>query len=51
MQVYQEQTAPVVDFYARKGLLTRVLGEGSIEEVSQRIMAVLKNERPAARPA
>jgi adenylate kinase len=51
MQVYQEQTAPVVDFYARKGLLTRVLGEGSIEEVSQRIMAVLKNERPAAPPA
>lgn len=42
MQVYEEQTAPVVDHYARKGLLTRVLGEGSIEEVNQRIMAALK---------
>jgi len=44
MQVYEEQTAPVVDHYARKGLLTQVFGEGSIEDVNQRIMAVLKAE-------
>lgn len=43
MQVYEEQTAPVVEHYARKGLLTRVLGEGSIEEVNQRIVAALQN--------
>lgn len=42
MRVYEEQTAPVVDYYANKGLLSRVLGEGSIEEVNQRIMAALK---------
>jgi adenylate kinase len=42
MQVYQEQTAAVVDHYAREGLLTQVFGEGSIEDVNQRIMAVLK---------
>lgn len=42
MQVYEEQTAPVVDHYARNGLLTQVLGEGSIEDVNQRIMAALK---------
>lgn len=42
MQVYEEQTAPVVDHYAQKGLLTRVFGHGSIEGVNQRIMAVLK---------
>ena len=42
MQIYAEQTAPVVDHYARKGLLTRVLGEGSIEEVFQRIRGVLQ---------
>lgn len=47
MDVYEEQTAPVVGFYAEKGLLTRVLGEGSIDEVNQRIMAVLKAESPA----
>ena len=44
MWVYEEQTAPVIDYYADKGLLTRVLGTGSIEEVNQRIMAVLKVE-------
>jgi adenylate kinase family enzyme len=32
----------VVDHYARKGLLSRVLGEGSIEEVFQRIRGVLQ---------
>lgn len=47
LDVYEEQTAPVVGFYAEKGLLTRVLGEGSIDEVNQRIMAVLKAESAA----
>jgi adenylate kinase len=42
MRVYSAQTAPVVDFYAHKGVLSRVLGEGSIEEVFQRIKAVLQ---------
>ncbi|MDT8320475.1 MAG: adenylate kinase [Xanthomonadales bacterium] len=42
MKVYAEQTAPVVDYYARKGVLSRVLGDGSIEEVFQRIMGVLR---------
>ena len=42
MDVYAVQTAPVVDYYADKGVLTRVLGEGSIEEVFQRIISVLR---------
>ena len=42
MEVYAKQTAPVVDYYARKGLLSRVLGEGTIEEVFQRIRGVLQ---------
>ena len=42
MQVYAEQTAPVVGYYERKGVLTRVLGEGTIDEVFQRIMAILR---------
>jgi len=41
LRVYTEQTAPVVDYYADQALLTRVLGEGSIEEVFQRILGVL----------
>ena len=44
MQVYLAQTAPVVGHYAEGGLLTRVLGEGSIDEVNQRIMTVLHAE-------
>ncbi|HSM68662.1 MAG TPA: adenylate kinase [Xanthomonadales bacterium] len=49
MRVYQEQTAPVADYYAEKGLLTRVLGTGTIEEVAQLIFGVLEQtaaERP-----
>lgn len=42
MKVYTDQTAPVVDYYAQKGLLSRVLGEGTIEEVFQRIKGVLQ---------
>ena len=42
LKVYGQQTAPVVDFYAGKGILSRVLGEGSIEEVFQRIRGVLQ---------
>jgi adenylate kinase len=41
MRVYAEQTAPVADYYAERGLLTRVLGEGSVEEILQRILSVL----------
>jgi len=42
MEVYAEQTAPVVDYYARKGILSRVLGDGTVEEVFQRIRGVLQ---------
>ena len=44
MRVYREQTAPVSDFYAKRGLLTQVLGEGSIEEVFDRIVAMLTTD-------
>jgi len=42
MKVYSDQTAPVVDHYAQQGVLSRVLGEGTIEEVFQRIKGVLQ---------
>jgi adenylate kinase len=42
MDVYAAQTAPVVDYYGNMGVLSRVLGEGSIEEVFQRIKGVLQ---------
>jgi adenylate kinase len=48
MRVYEEQTAPVVDFYGERGLLTRVLGTGSIEEVLSLILSVLAMGRDEA---
>ena len=42
LKIYAEQTAPVVDYYADKGILSRVLGDGSIEQVFQRIRGVLQ---------
>lgn len=42
MKVYFDQTAPVVDFYVQKGVLSRVLGQGTIEEVFQRLKGVLQ---------
>jgi len=48
MRVYHEQTAPVIDYYANKGLLTHVLGDGSIEEVLERILSVLSVNKALA---
>lgn len=42
IDIYHEQTAPVIDYYANRGVLSRVLGEGSVEEVFQRIKGVLQ---------
>ena len=41
MRVYAEHTAPVADYYAVSGRLTRVLGDGAKEEIFQRILSVL----------
>jgi len=41
IQVYNDQTAPLIEFYERRGILTRVDGMGAIDEVLARIVAVL----------
>jgi adenylate kinase len=41
LQVYAEQTAPLADYYAQRGLLTKVLGEGSVDDIFQRILSIL----------
>lgn len=41
LQVYTEQTEPVAEYYAQRGLLTKVLGEGSVDEIFQRILSIL----------
>ena len=40
-EVYIENTKPLVDFYAARKKLTRVGGEGGIEEVFERVLGVL----------
>lgn len=42
LQVYTEQTAPVVDFYAGRGTLARVDGVGELDEIEARILAAIK---------
>jgi adenylate kinase len=48
MRIYAEQTAPVADYYAERGLLTRVLGDGCKEEVQERILSVLNTNVTSA---
>ncbi len=42
MEVYAEQTAPLTDLYSQQGILTKVDGMGSVEQVSERILAALR---------
>ena len=35
--VYQKQTAPLLDWYAGKGLLASIRGEGTIDEIARRV--------------
>ena len=46
--VYAEQTAPVADFYARRGKLQVVDGVGELDEVTARIKRALARESAAA---
>ncbi len=41
LRVYFEQTAPLIDHYTRAGKLLEVDGEGSVDEIRRRILAVL----------
>lgn len=42
MKVYQEQTAPLLNYYQGKGLLVEVNGEQSIDEVQQELLLVVQ---------
>jgi adenylate kinase len=37
LAVYEENTAPLIDFYDQRGILLRVDGTGSVDEVTERI--------------
>ncbi len=41
LQVYEQQTAPLIDYYERQGKLHRIDGEGEIDAIFQAVSAVL----------
>jgi adenylate kinase len=41
LAVYRDRTQPLVDYYARKGLLRRIDADGSLDEVSSRLERAL----------
>jgi adenylate kinase len=45
LQVYTEQTEPLLDVYRSRGLLVEVNGLGEIDEVSERVFAALEAHR------
>ena len=49
LDIYFAETAPLIDYYRRQGTLITVEGEGSVEEVAQRIVATLPAEKLVTR--
>ena len=45
LQVYAEQTEPLLDVYRPRGLLVEVDGLGEIDDVSERVFAALDAHR------
>lgn len=43
LEVYHKETQPVIEHYQSQGILTKIDGLGSIDEVTDRIIAHLKN--------
>jgi adenylate kinase len=41
LEVYERETAPLIDYYRRQGLLRCIVGIGTIDEIFQRITVVL----------
>ena len=42
LAVYCERTQPLIDYYAKKGLLRRIDADGSLDDVSARLETVLR---------
>ncbi|WP_297056168.1 adenylate kinase [Thermosulfurimonas sp.] len=41
LKVYHESTAPLIEYYEKKGVLHRIDGTGSIDEIFERIVKIL----------
>ncbi len=49
LEVYFAQTAPLISYYTQAGKLLEIDGEGSVDEVSKRIVAALRKGEFVAR--
>jgi adenylate kinase len=41
LDVYQKQTAPLIDYYSKKNIMKTVMGVGSIDDIFKKVTAVL----------
>ncbi len=41
LEVYDAQTAPLIDYYGKKGILKSVEGTGSIDDIFQKMVAAI----------
>lgn len=46
LHVYEEQTAPLIEYYTQRGLLKTVAAEGQVDEVYGRLVEALRLSRP-----
>jgi len=44
LKVYDEQTAPLIDFYKKKGSLVTIDGIGGFQEITEKIVNVVKGK-------
>ena len=44
LEVFFAETAPLIDYYSQSGKLLDIKGEGSMEEIGQRIVSALKTQ-------
>jgi adenylate kinase len=42
LEVYQQQTAPLIDYYSRKNIMKTVMGVGSIEAIFKKAVAAIE---------
>ena len=41
LDIYEQETAPIIEVYAARGIVDRIDGVGSLDEITERIAAAL----------
>ena len=44
LEVYREQTEPLIELYDSRGIVTHIDASGSIEDITSRVLASLESE-------